>query len=111
MAPATRRDGADATAVALASLLPTPARASAVTWDGGGTDDAWDTAENWNPNGVPTAADDVIINGNVTVDHGQDTHAVNSLDLRAGSTLNLTGGDLAANGAGRPRRDPGHGGW
>lgn len=32
-----------------------------ISWDGGGTDDNWNTANNWNTNTVPTSADDVEI--------------------------------------------------
>ncbi len=38
---------------AVASLCQ-PALSLAVTWDGGGTNSNWSTANNWNPNGVPT---------------------------------------------------------
>lgn len=32
-----------------------------IAWDGGAGTDSWHDANNWNPNGVPTAADDVTI--------------------------------------------------
>jgi len=37
---------------ALANLI-TPALSHAATWDGGGTNSNWSTANNWNPNGAP----------------------------------------------------------
>lgn len=40
-----------------------------ITWDGGGDGINWSSANNWNPNGVPTGADDVsITNASVTID-------------------------------------------
>lgn len=68
-------------------------------FDGGlgippGTD--WNTAANWNPDGVPTGSSDVCIGAAFTVNHaGTDT--INKLQNIAG-TLNLTGGALTVNG-------------
>lgn len=41
---------------------------SQVTWDGGAMNTLWSNANNWNPDGVPTISDDVIIDGMVDVD-------------------------------------------
>ncbi len=47
--------------LALAVLLTAgTAQAARIEWDGGGVDDFWSTMENWDPNGLPTAADTVI---------------------------------------------------
>ena len=35
---------------------------TAISWDGEGGDNMWSTASNWDPNGIPTATDRVIIN-------------------------------------------------
>ena len=62
------------------SLLSTVS-AAVVTWDGGGGDTSWHTANNWNPDGVPGAADDVTINigANPTITHTTGTTTINSL--------------------------------
>lgn len=46
-------------------FLLAPQKTSAVTrtWDGGGVDNNWDTADNWNPDGAPTGGDTVIFDG------------------------------------------------
>lgn len=80
----------------------TAAPAATFTWDGGGVDNDWTTANNWNPNGVPvnngTAAihfagttrllpnADVAWNlGSITFDFGAGAYSV------GGSTLTLHG--------------------
>ena len=45
-------------AVAAVVVFPV-AGAFAKSWDGGGTDNYWNTAENWDPDGVPTSSDSV----------------------------------------------------
>src|SRR5215831_12397975 len=45
--------GAVLTLIGLTTISPV----HAATWDGGGTDANWMTANNWNPNGTPTAGD------------------------------------------------------
>ncbi len=37
------------------------------TWDGGGGDQLWNTATNWNPDGVPGALNNVVINNGFIV--------------------------------------------
>lgn len=39
----------------------------AVTWDGGGAGNDWDTAANWDTDTVPTASDDATIGGTAAV--------------------------------------------
>lgn len=98
---------------------PVPLFAAAVSWDGGGDGTSWEDAANWNPDGVPTASDDVTINvgGTPTIDHSTGSHSVNSLscdellvlsggtiDIAAASTittngsLTLSGGTLSGTG-------------
>jgi hypothetical protein len=52
--------------------VPLSASAATYTWDGGGSDSNWSTAENWNPNGVPASTGAVLFDGtstdNVTID-------------------------------------------
>ncbi len=65
------------------------------TWTGGTSSD-WNTATNWNPNGVPTNADDVTIpTGTVTL---SNTGSAKSLTVAAGATLNLGAFNLAVGG-------------
>lgn len=65
-------------------LLTLAANAASVTWDNGGVGDNWGTAENWNPDGVPVAADSPRFNGG-------DTITVNSVLPNAGQTYNGLG--------------------
>lgn len=61
-------------------FLHLPAQAITITWDAGGDGVNWSSPNNWNPNQVPTAADDVFLNGNsITIDVPNIT--VQSLDL------------------------------
>ncbi|MCB0203750.1 MAG: hypothetical protein KDH89_02875, partial [Anaerolineae bacterium] len=65
------------------------------TWDGGGDGVSWSDPLNWDPDGVPTAADDVEFTTNVTVNI--DVAAVvNALTLTA-ATLEGSG-DLTIQG-------------
>ena len=50
-------------ALATACLLAAAARAATYTWDGGGADSNWATANNWNANGVPVDGDTLTWNG------------------------------------------------
>lgn len=60
------------------------AYSAAISWDGGGSTTDWNTAANWNPDGVPTSADDVTISTSATV---SSTAAVsfNSLTIGDGA--------------------------
>ena len=64
-------------------LLMTPSlrQAGVVTWNGGGDGSSWHDAANWDPDGVPTADDDVTIDvdSEITVVHSIGEHSVNSL--------------------------------
>ena len=60
----------------------------AKTWDGGGDGTNWSDANNWNPNGVPTGSDDVIINAPGTTIVGYEINTsdqFNTLDFQAGT--------------------------
>ena len=53
-----------------------------VAWDGGGAGESWNTADNWNPNGVPGTGDDVTVGLGASVTDGQK--GVPQLDHRGG---------------------------
>ena len=54
-------------------------------WDGGGSDDNWNTAANWNYDEVPGASDEVVIGSSYTVTNAQSEFA--KLSIGAGSTV------------------------
>ncbi len=59
-----------------------------VTWDGGGDGTNWSSANNWNPDGVPSANDDVIIDASGTTIVGDElgvTEVFDTLDLQGGT--------------------------
>jgi len=59
----------------ITALLPTLLPAATFVWDGGGTNDSFGTAANWNPNSAPSsiAADNVLIfGGTVRLTPAQD---------------------------------------
>jgi hypothetical protein len=62
-------------------------------WDGGGNNNNWQTAANWNDDTLPTATDDVYIPTSTTVTHSSGTAAVNS--LYSDGSLTLNGGTLS----------------
>src|SRR5438093_2390056 len=41
------------TAAAVTAAFPIAIARAGTTWDGGGANNDWSTANNWNPNGVP----------------------------------------------------------
>lgn len=78
------------------------------TWDGGGVDDDWNTADNWNPNGVPGNADtkiiplgfNVIISGTVDNSSGTITNS-GTITITSSGTygiFNGAGGTITNNG-------------
>ena len=70
---------------------------TAKVWDGEGGDSNWNTASNWNPDGVPTETDNVIINvvpgANVNTSSSGTTKA-NIIMIGDNNTLTING-DLA----------------
>ena len=68
-------------------------------WNDGGPDHLWKTANNWNPNAVPTSSDSVTISlvTGPTIDAGT---TANALEIRVGATggatsiMTMTGGTL-----------------
>lgn len=77
-------------AVAVSLALTSPLFAVAKAWTGA-TNNLWNTATNWNPNGVPVAADDVTL--------GSGSNKAISLDVNAtmhNLTVNATGYSLTS---------------
>jgi len=74
-----------------AGQAPPPAGCTS-DFDGGGGGNDWNTAANWNPDGVPTGTSKVCIGAAFSVDHG-GTDTISSLANVAG-ILNITGGTL-----------------
>jgi fibronectin-binding autotransporter adhesin len=53
------------TTAASLAVITAPALAAIKTWDGGGTDDNWQTGLNWNADAAPLAADQLVFAGTV----------------------------------------------
>lgn len=66
------------------------------TWDGGGADANWLTPENWNPDGVPAAAESATVDGDITIEANGETFYAD-LFLKNGATLKLTDDGSRAN--------------
>ncbi|MGI5870325.1 MAG: hypothetical protein ACOX9C_12905 [Kiritimatiellia bacterium] len=84
-----------AMAAALMAFAAASATAAVVAWTGDGGDGLWFTAANWSDNGVPTAADDVVVtNGAVAYVPGGDLvrNAGTTLTVGAGGSFVQTGG-------------------
>ncbi len=77
------------------------AYATTFTWDGGGSDDNWNTAANWNPTGIPgssgsvvfngTSADNALINVNVRIHSLTITSAYTGTITQSGAMVVGTG--------------------
>lgn len=66
------------------------------TWDGGGADANWLTPENWNPDGVPAAAESATVDGDITIEANGETFYAD-LFLKNGATLKLKDDGSRAN--------------
>ena len=73
-------------------LFATLARAATVSWDGGGGNNAWETAANWSSNVLPAAADDVVITGTGEIIYSTGSTTIRS--LQSSRALTITGGTL-----------------
>jgi hypothetical protein len=69
------------------AVMATSSPATSVTWDGGGSDGLWATPTNWNPDGVPLAADNVVVGSSATVTGA--TNVFRSLAIQAGASVTL----------------------
>ena len=69
------------------------------TWDGGAGTNNWGDANNWNPNGVPTSADVVLLNGANNIDVNIAgvcnnitlNNASLNLTIKSGNSLTVSG--------------------
>lgn len=91
-------------ALALAvSLVPTSA-AWAQTWDGGGSNNNWTTANNWNPNGAPVndGTADITFSGSARLrPNANGAKNINSLTFDSAAGAFVSGGSiLTINGGG-----------
>jgi hypothetical protein len=69
------------------------------TWDGGASTSNWNDANNWSPNGVPTANHDVTLNGANTININVAGQTKNLTLSNAGLILTiLSGNSLSVNG-------------
>jgi autotransporter-associated beta strand protein len=73
-------------ALALGMILFTTPRVHAQTWDGGGTDNYWNTANNWSPDGVPATGGTLQFTGSARM-----TNINNLVDYTAGTGSNALG--------------------
>jgi hypothetical protein len=60
---------------ALAITCTCTLRAATFTWDGGGSNDSWSTAGNWNPNGAPAnnGTAEIVLSGTTRLTPNVDT--------------------------------------
>ncbi|MBN2181676.1 MAG: hypothetical protein JW715_07160 [Sedimentisphaerales bacterium] len=81
-------------------LLVGNAPADTFTWDSGGGNNLWSTQQNWEPDGLPTNADDARIedpNANCLIDSSVTAECI-SLTMNSNSSLEMTGGSLTMDG-------------
>jgi fibronectin-binding autotransporter adhesin len=90
--------GAMLALVCLSIFHPRAAWAETKIWDGGGGNNLWSTAANWQPDGVPGAGDDVVIDvvGAITV---QVNFAQVAATVNCAETLQITSGSLTIGGS------------
>ena len=91
-------------ALALGMTFVMPSRIHAQSWDGGGTDNYWNTANNWNPNAVPASGSNLQFTGsdrmtniNDLVDYTAGSGA-NALGFNNANPYHLSGNALKLNG-------------
>src|SRR5262249_45683992 len=96
----------------IALSQPLAALAASFTWDGGGANNNWNTAANWNPDGVPVANDSLSFDGVIRTASNNNLPAatqINALSFNAtagaftlaGNSITLHG-DISDNRAVRP---------
>ena len=88
-------------AIVFAFAAMQSANAATVTWDGGGADNNWSTALNWDTDALPTSADDVVIGDGVAalLDGNGSTYTILSLTIGGGagnSSLTPVDGDTVS---------------
>lgn len=91
--------GTLALALLAAGALVTDVHAASIAWDGGGGDNVWQTAQNWDTDTIPTSVDDVTISNGDTVSYvpGGDLtiSGGGSITVSGGSTLTQTASNWA----------------
>jgi pectin methylesterase-like acyl-CoA thioesterase len=63
-------------------------------WDGGGSNSGWLEANNWNPDGVPVAAEVANVDGSFTINANGGSFAAD-LNLSNGATIDVSGNSTA----------------
>ena len=87
----------------LVLVLTGSAPAATYLWDNGGEGASWNVAENWDPDGVPSAADTAQINlselpdANCIIDSSVAADC-ETVSVGSNSVLNMTGGTLTTGG-------------
>lgn len=67
------------------------------TWDGGAKTNNWEDAANWQPDGVPSAAESVQLNGTNTININSNAATNNLVINNGGLILTVNSGSLAVN--------------
>ncbi len=70
-------------------LLCFTAQTFAKTWDGGGNNLSWSTANNWNPNGVPAANEDIVFSNQTLIISNVPTISIGKLRITNNSNITL----------------------
>ena len=80
-------------------LAAPPAVIPPVTWDNDSGDGNWTTAANWDPDGVPTASDNVLVGAGGTVTNAQNAFGILEIESGASVTFsqNLSAGNVITN--------------
>ncbi len=76
------------------------ALAATYEWDGGGETNLWNVLENWEPDGLPTSADEARVeepNANCVIDSSVVAEC-SALYVNSNSNLEMTGGSLTMDG-------------
>jgi hypothetical protein len=74
--------------------------AATFNWDNGGQSNLWNVLENWDPDGLPTSADEARIedpNASCLIDSSV-TAECSALTINSNSSLEMTGGSLSMDG-------------
>src|SRR4030042_1540188 len=85
----------------LVLVLAGNAPAASFVWDNGGVGNLWNVPENWEPDGLPTSADEARINiadANCVIDSSVAAEC-SALYVESNSHLEMTGGSLSMDGS------------
>ncbi|MGE0480170.1 MAG: hypothetical protein AB7Q17_06825, partial [Phycisphaerae bacterium] len=102
-----RRGRVLVTAALFVAAAGGPTGGRAQTWDGGGTNNNWSTANNWSPNGVPPSGANIIFAGttrltpvldsNRTVNALTFSNTAGAFSISGANTLTLGGSGITNN--------------